>query len=57
MKIIKLIILSVILLPLMLIVNESNSLIPNFCGLAYLCVLCLLGKTKAGARFWDWIEP
>lgn len=57
MKIIKLIILSVILLPLIPIVNESDSLIPNFCGLIYLCLLCLVGKTKAGARFWDWIEP
>ena len=57
MKIIKLIILSVIALPLILIVNESETVIPNFCGLAYLCLLCLVSKTKKGSQFWDWIEP
>lgn len=42
----------VALLPLYAIADESESMLPNFCGIAYLGVLILIGRTRFGKR-WD----
>lgn len=39
-------------LPLYAIADESDSMIPNFCGLAYLGMLIALGSTRFG-RIWS----
>lgn len=45
--------LAVISLPLLLILNEGESAIPNFIGLAYACILLLIGKKKSVKRYFE----
>lgn len=44
---------AVILSPCLLILNESDTFVPNFIGLAYLILLVLVSKTRLGIRFLD----
>lgn len=45
--------LAVISLPLLLILNDSGTFVPNFIGLAYACVLLLIGKRKSVKRYFE----
>lgn len=47
--------LAVICLPLLLILNEGESVVPNFIGLAYACILLLIGKRKSVKRYFEGI--
>jgi hypothetical protein len=45
--------LAVICLPLLLILNEGESVVPNFIGLAYAFILLLIGKRKSVKRYFE----
>lgn len=45
--------LAVISLPLLLIFNEGESVIPNFIGLAYAFILLLIGKRESTKRYFE----
>lgn len=45
--------LSVICLPLLLILNEGESVVPNIIGLAYACTLLFIGKRKSVKRYFE----
>lgn len=45
--------LAVICLPLLLILNEGESVIPNFIGLAYAFILLLIGKRESVKRYFE----
>lgn len=45
--------LAVICLPLLLILNEGESVVPNFIGLAYAFILLLIGKRKWVKRYFE----
>jgi hypothetical protein len=47
--------LAVISLPLLLILNDSGTFVPNLIGLAYACILLLIGKRKSVKRYFDGI--
>lgn len=40
----------VVLLPCILIVNESDTFVPNIIGLAYIILLMLFSKTSCGQK-------
>ena len=46
----------VLLLPCLLVFNESYTIIPNLVGLAYMLLLVILSKTKVGKAFSKRIE-
>ena len=45
------ILLTVILMPCLLAFSESNSVLPNIIGLAYMFLLAYLSSTKKGKKF------
>lgn len=46
------IIATILLLPCLAVLNESESFIPNIIGILYICVLYFVcNKTKTGRRF------
>jgi hypothetical protein len=51
--VLKLIAMGVIALPLLLIVNEGESSIPNFIGLGYAIILMLIAKRKEIKEFFE----
>lgn len=51
-----LIITTLILLPCILLVNESETVIPNIIGLCYVCLLYLSSRTKFGKLFISKLE-
>lgn len=50
------IITTVIFLPCLLLVNESETILPNILGLCYLGLLFLLRKTALGSKFVSKLE-
>lgn len=46
-----LIIATLLFLPCLLIVSESNTIIPNLIGFAYIGILALFANTRAGMYF------
>lgn len=51
--ILKLIAMAVIALPLLLILNESDTFVPNFIGLGYAIFLMLIAKRKPIKKFFE----
>ena len=51
-KIIAIIKATVLMMPCILVVNESDTIIPNLIGLAYIGCLFLHSRTAAGTKMW-----
>lgn len=51
-KIIAIIIATVLIMPCILVVNESDTIVPNLIGLAYIGCLYLHSRTAAGTKMW-----
>lgn len=51
-QIIAIIIATVLIMPCILVVNESDTIIPNIIGLAYIGCLYLHSRTAAGTKMW-----
>ena len=43
---------TVLILPCILVVNESETFVPNLIGIAYIGCLYLYSRTAAGAKMW-----
>lgn len=42
---------TILLLPCLAVLNESESILPNVLGLAYILILFALSRTNAGKKF------
>lgn len=42
---------TILLLPCLAVLNESESILPNLFGLAYILILFALSRTNAGKKF------
>lgn len=52
-RLLEIILLTIIIAPCILIVNESDTFLPNILGMVYICLLILFGKTRTGYKFFQ----
>lgn len=52
-RLLEIILLTVIVAPCILIVNESDTILPNIIGIVYICLLILFSKTRIGNKFFQ----
>jgi hypothetical protein len=52
-RLLEIILLTIIIAPCILIVNESDNFLPNIIGMVYICLLILFGKTRTGYKFFQ----
>lgn len=38
----------VVFSPCLLVVSESDTILPNLCGFIYIAIICIIGRTKVG---------